>query len=196
MRQVLTWRFVAAVAALFALLVVINTAFNRGDAIAEITGPIEPVERRPTLISLVLRTEGAGFAMTAAGQASTDLVLTLPPDDRTVRIFQGTPGEVSCPDLSAFGQCALLAELLGDTITWFAIVPMAPSFRFELPPIRELDGGLAHLANGWAVPYAPVIDRSRCDSNAESFGEFLRLVGSAHLSLFDLGAGEIVAVTC
>jgi hypothetical protein len=195
-RQVLTWRFVAAVAAVFVLLVVVNAAFNRGDAIAEITGPLDPVERRPTLISLVLRSEGEGFAITETGQASTDLVLTLPPDERTVRIFQGTPGEVTCPDLTAFGQCAVLAELLGDTVRWFAIVPMAPSFRFELPPILELDGGLAHLANGWAVPYAPVIDRSRCDANVESFGEFLRVVGSNHLSLFDLGAGEIVAVTC
>ncbi len=199
MRQVLTWRFVAAVAALFVLLVVVNAAFNRGDAIAEITGPIEPVERRPTLISLVLRAEAEGFTITETGQASTDLVLQLPPDDRKVRIFQGTPGVVTCPaltDPNAFGQCAVLAELLGDTVTWFAIVPMARSFRFELPPILELDGGLAHLANGWAVPYAPVIDRSRCQSNAESFGEFLRVVGSNHLSLFDLGAGEIVAVTC
>lgn len=196
MRQVLTWRFVAAVVALVGLAVVVNVAFNRGDAIAEITGPLEPVERRPTLISLVLRTQGEGFTITETGQASADLVLELPPDDRTVRIFQGTPGEVSCPDLTAFGQCAVLAELLGDTVSWFAIVPMAPSFRFELPPIVELDGGLAHLANGWAVPYAPIIDRSRCDANVESFGEFLRTVGSAHLSLFDLGEGEIVAVTC
>lgn len=196
MRQVLTWRFVAAVVALAGLAVVVNVAFNRGDAIAEITGPLEPVERRPTLISLVLRAQGEGFTITETGQASTDLVLELPPDDRIVRIFQGTPGEVSCPDLTAFGQCAVLAELLGDTVSWFAIVPMAPSFRFELPPIVELDGGLAHLANGWAVPYAPIIDRSRCDANVESFGEFLRTVGSAHLSLFDLGEGEIVAVTC
>lgn len=196
MRQVLTWRFFAALAALLVLTMLVNVAFNRADAIEEITGPAEPVERRPELISLVLEAEGEGFAITDTGQASSDLVLRLAPDEREVRIFQGTPGELSCPDLSAFGQCALLAELLGDTISWFAIVPMAPGFRFELPPIRELDGGLAHLVNGWAVPYAPVIDRSRCDANVESFGEFLRVVGPRHLSLFHLGDGEIVAVTC
>ena len=196
MRQVLSWRFIAAVAAILILLVVVNAAFNRKGAIAEIVGPAQPAERTPTLISLVLQAEGPGFGMTNTGQASTDLVLTLPPDERKVRIFAGTPGEISCPDLTAFGQCAVLAELLGDTVTWFAIVPMAPSFRFELPPIVELDGGLAHLANGWAVPYAPVIDRTRCDADVESFGEFLRVVGQAHYSLFDLGAGEIVAVAC
>jgi hypothetical protein len=195
-RQVLSWRFIAAVAAILILLVVVNAAFNRKGAIAEIVGPAQPAERTPTLISLVLQAEGPGFGMTNTGQASTDLVLTLPPDERKVRIFAGTPGEISCPDLTAFGQCAVLAELLGDTVTWFAIVPMAPSFRFELPPIVELDGGLAHLANGWAVPYAPVIDRTRCDADVESFGEFLRVVGQAHYSLFDLGAGEIVAVAC
>jgi hypothetical protein len=196
MRQVLSWRLLAALGALLLLAVVVNAAFARRGAIAEIAEPVAPVERHPTLISLVLRTEGEGFTITETGQASTDLVLTLPPDDRTVRIFAGTPGEVSCPDLSAFGQCAVLAELLGDTVTWFAIVPMAPSFRVELPPIVELDGGLAHHANGWAVPYAPVIDRSRCGADSDSFGEFLRTNGSNHLALFDLGAGEIVAVTC
>ena len=41
-----------------------------------------------------------------------------------------------------------------------------------------------------------MIDRSRCDADADSFGEFLRAVGRAHYSLFDLGAGEIVAVAC
>ena len=196
MRQVLSWRFIAAIAAILILLVVVNAMFNREGAIAEIVEPSSPVERDPTLISLILQAEGPGFGLSPTGQATTDLVLTLPPDDRQVRIFAGTPGEVTCPDLTAFGQCAVLAELLGDTVTWFAIVPMAPSFRFELPPIEELDGGLAHLANGWAVPYAPIIDRSRCDADADSFGDFLRNVGNAHYSLFDLGAGEIVAVAC
>ena len=100
--------------------------------------------------------------MSEVGQATTDLVLTLGPDDRVVRIFTGTPGELNCPELAAAVRCALVAELLGDSITWFSLVPMVDDFRFELPAIVDLDGGLAHLTNGWALPYARVIDRSRC----------------------------------
>ena len=59
--------------------------------------------------------------------------------------------------------CALLAETLGDTVSWFALVPMGADFRFELPAVEELDGGYANLVNGWQVPYATVIDR-RCES--------------------------------
>ena len=88
----------------------------------------------------------------------------------------------------------MLAQTLGDTVSWFAIVPLAAGFKIQLPAVKELDAGYAHLVNGWEVPYAKVIDR-RCDSPAESFSEFLRLVPN-HTSIYDLGRGALTAVTC
>ena len=196
MRQVLSWRFVAALAALVGLAFFVNVAFARDETIARVIGPAEPVTRRPSLISLVLETEGEDFRMTRDGRARSDLVLTLPGATAPLRVFAGTPGEVTCRNLTAFGQCAVLAELLGDSVSWFALVPMGQSFRFELPAITKLEGGLAHLVNGWAIPYAPIIDRSRCDPQVESFSEFLRTVGRRHRSVYDLGAAEITAVVC
>ena len=78
----------------------------------------------------------------------------------------------------------------------FALVPMSANFQIQLPAIDGLSGGYAELVNGWQLPYAPVIDRSRCDSPAESFSEFLRVVGRRHRSLYSFGPGEITAVTC
>ncbi len=196
MRQVLTWRFVAALASIVGLVFVVDAAFVGRGSIAGVAGPSEPAGRRPDLISLVLETQSAGFTMSPDGRAEQDLVLTLPSSPAPLRIFAGTPGQVTCPDLAAFGQCALLGELLGDSISWFALVPMGQSFRIELPAIEELDSGLARLVNGWQIPYAPVIDRSRCQPELESFSEMLRTVGSAHTALFDLGRGEITAVQC
>jgi hypothetical protein len=193
-RQVLSWRFVAALAALAGLVLLINLVFVDDDSIAEVATPSDPTTRRADLISIVLETQQSGFAMGPDGRTQGDLSMTLI-DDRVARVFAGTPGDVTCPDISQFGGCALLAETLGDTIVWFALVPMGPSFTFELPAIDSLDGGWANLVNGWQVPYAPVIDR-RCESPAESFGEFLRLVGPNHRSLYQLGAGEIIAVVC
>lgn len=201
MRQVLSWRFLATIGVLLGLAVLIRAAFGGSqEGIDEIAASVEPVERDPGLFSLVLETQSDGFSMTPTGMSEGQLTLTLPPvadgaDPRTVRVFAGTPGEVTCGDLTKLGGCALLAEMLGDTVSWFAVVPVGAAFRLELPAIDELDGGLAHLVNGWAVPYAPVIDRSEC-GNAETFSEFLRTVGPAHTSLFELGEGEIVAVTC
>jgi len=196
MRQVLSWRFSAALAAIVGLVFLIDAAFVGRGSIATIAGPAEPVGRRPDLISLVLEVRGEGFAMSTDGRTAQDLVLTMPPPAAPVRIFAGTPGQITCPDLTAFGQCALLGELLGDSVSWFALVPMGESFRFELPAIVELDGGLARLVNGWQIPYASVIDRSRCQPELESFGEFLRTAGQQHTALYDLGRGEITAVQC
>lgn len=196
MRQVLTWRFVATLAVIVGLVFLVDAAFVGRGSIARIVGPTEPIGRQPDLISLVLETDGDGFAMSAVGTAERDLVLKLPPPAAPVRIFAGTPGEVTCANLTTFGGCAVLAELLGDSVSWFALVPMGESFRFELPAIVELDGGLARLVNGWQIPYASIIDRSRCEPEFESFSELLRTVGQAHTALYDLGRSEITAVAC
>jgi hypothetical protein len=119
-----------------------------------------------------------------------------PPYDVTVRIFPGTPGSNDCPSLGEFGLCSLLAEMHGDTVAAFSIVPTGARFTFELPAIVELDGGYAQLVNGWRVPYATAVDRSQCDSPAESFSEFLRLVGTEHRSVFSIGEGAITDVVC
>lgn len=202
MRQVLSWRFIAALAALLGLTFFVNAAFAGNPDLDELAGPVAPVERRPGLVGLMFEAQQEGFAIGPDGRSDGELTVILPPaqdggEPRFIRIFAGTPGQVTCTALDEIGQCALLAEMLGDTVSWFALVPTEPSFRFELPAIVELDGGLAKLTNGWAVPYAPVIDRTPCEtSQAESFGEFLRTVGQAHTSVFDLGTGRIIAVRC
>ena len=143
-----------------------------------------------------------GLRHVAGGFSEGEMTMTIVPiglDAIDVPIHPGTPGEVTCPDLDK--PCVLLAETLGDSVVWFALVPSGANFRFELPAIESLDGGYAHLVNGWEVRYADVIDRSRCEDGeatdvaAESFSEFLRLAGENHRSLYDLGRGELIAVS-
>ncbi len=197
MRQVLSWRLLAAIAALVGLALLVNYAIAGRDTIAEIVEPTSPTARRADLIALVLETQMQGFAVGPDGRSTGDLSMSLaPPYEQTVRIFPGTYGTNNCPGLGQFGACALLAELLGDSIVTFALVPMGESFTFELPAIEALDGGRAVLVDGWRVPYASVIDRSECESPAESFSEFLRLVGPAHRSEYSLGKAAITAVIC
>jgi len=197
MRQVLSWRFVASIVALALIAVGIYLAFGREESIAEVVRGQRPPERRADLISLVYSTERDEFSVAPNGRTRGQLTLILPTDPPAIaRIYPNTPGEVTCTDLDQIGQCAVVADLLGDAVVRFALVPMGPQFTFELPPIVELDGGYATLLNGWQVPYADIIDRDRCDSPAESFSEFLEIVGNRHRSLFNLGRKEITAVVC
>ncbi|MET0144661.1 MAG: hypothetical protein ABW328_07765 [Ilumatobacteraceae bacterium] len=196
MRQVLSWRFVATIGALLGLTFFVYVAFADGSSISEVVAPSSPTARRTDLVALALSSApGEGFAM-ANGRAGGELTMDLVPDDRTAKVFPGTPGEITCPDLTK--PCALLAETLGDTITWFALVPMGANFQFELPAIESLDGGYANLVNGWQVPYASVIDRSRCEDvyPAESFSEFLKVAGTNFRAVYNLGRASITSVIC
>ncbi len=195
MRQVLSWRFVAALAALVGLALLINAVFVGRDTVARVVERSGPETRRADLVSIVLDSNQHDFAIRRNGLTRGRLDIRLL-GDRSATIFPGTPGTNTCDELAESARCAVLAETLGDSIVWFAFVPMIANFQVELPAIESLDGGYAELVNGWQLPYAPVIDRSRCDSPAESFSEFLRLVGRQHNAIYSFGPGEITAVTC
>jgi hypothetical protein len=195
MRQILSWRFVAAIVAVgvFALVVYILGSRGGGQGVA---GADSGDGRRMDFISLVASIKADGFAMTANDTVSGDLTLVMP-NGQNVTVFPGTPGVVQCDNLTESYQCAVLGQSLGDTIVWFALMPMrGAEFRFELPAIVELDDGFARLANGWEVPYAQIIDRTECDPDATSFADLLDKHGTDFVSIYDLSEEAIVAVAC
>jgi hypothetical protein len=195
MRQVLSWRFVAALGALAGLALLISAVFVGRDTVARVAERSGPSARRADMIALVMDADAENFNIRRNGLSRGRLTVQTHLD-RTATIFPGTPGTNTCDELNRSGGCAILAQTLGDAIVWFALVPTSVNFMLELPAIESLDGGYAQLVNGWQVPYAPVIDRSRCDSPAESFSEFLRDVGRQHRSQYSLLGGELVSVTC
>ncbi len=150
------------------------------------------------VVSLVQSVEQSDFQMTPQGTVSGTLILNVMVGGQPVRVqaFPGTRGEVTCENFTDQFQCAVLAQSLGDTLVWFALVPLSGEFRFRLPAIDDLEGGFAHLVNGWELPYARSIDRSACDQDAASFGEFLNEHGRDFESVYDLTEDAIVAVDC
>jgi hypothetical protein len=194
-RQVFTWRFVAAVAAVTVLALFVYVLWSRRGG-SSAAGADDGDVRRMDFISLVASIRADGFAMTANDTVSGDLTLVMP-NGQNVRVFPGTPGVVECENIADSYQCAVLGQSLGDSIVWFALMPMqGGEFRFQLPAIVELDDGFATLENGWEVPYAQVIDRTDCDPDATSFANFLDQHGTDFVSIFDLTEGAIVAVAC
>ena len=195
MRQILSWRFVAAIVAVGVFALVVYVLGSRGGSTG-VAGADSGDAQRMDFISLVASIQADGFAMTANDTVSGDLTLVMP-NGQDVTVFPGTPGVVQCDNLSESYQCAVLGQSLGDTIVWFALMPMrGAEFRFELPAIVELEDGFARLVNGWEVPYAQIIDRTECDPDATSFVDFLDKHGTEFVSIYDLSEQAIVAVAC
>ena len=140
---------------------------------------------------------GPDFKMSSFGTVEGSLALDVLVNGAPVPVtaFPGTPGVVQCTDLTAQFRCALLAQVLGDSIVWFALVDMSGNLQFNLPAIAELHDGYADLVNGWQVPYARTIDRTECDPDVASFAEFLDKHDD-FVSVYDLTADAIVKVTC
>ncbi|MGB0112372.1 MAG: hypothetical protein WBP59_04055 [Ilumatobacteraceae bacterium] len=195
MRQLFNWRFVAAVGAMALLALLVRAVFVEDDSIATVI-EATVVERQIDLIEPVVAvTQADEFEVGRNRVTSGFLDLTLD-TGRVVRVAPGTLGEISCTDLDTENSCVLLADMLGDAVIWFALLPQAPRATVELPPIVDLQDGQAVFDNGWLIPYAPVIERDCGDEDLPTFGDFLRRFGPDSTSVVDLETGVVTTVRC
>ena len=67
MRQVLSWRFVAALAALVGLALLVNALFVGQDTVARVVERSGPTTRRADLVSIVLDSDSQDFAIRRNG---------------------------------------------------------------------------------------------------------------------------------
>jgi hypothetical protein len=194
-RELLSWRLVAALAALAGLAFVASSALSDDDALQAVVDPT-PVERRIDLISPVIAPlPSDDFAVGDDGRTVGYLDLLLP-GERTMRVAPGTLGEVSCEVLDEFNRCGVLADVLGDAVVWFALVPQQARATAELPPIVDLEEGYAVFENGWRIAYPPVIERECGDLDIPTFSDSLERHGPGSVSIVDLNTQEVTAVRC
>jgi hypothetical protein len=165
---------------------------------SSIDAVIEPlqIERQIDLIEPIESASGAeAFEMPPTGVTTGFLDLTLDAE-RILRIVPGTLGEIECDELDTPGRCAVFADMLGDAVVWFAILPQAPSATVELPPIVDLDDGRAVFESGWRIPYAPVIERDCDGEDIPTFSDFLRRFGPDSVTIVDLETSLVTSVRC
>jgi hypothetical protein len=193
-RQLFNWRFVAAVAGVV-LLALLARAILTGDSSIEAVIEPEVIERRIDLIEPIESATESGFALSPSGVTTGYIELRLDAE-RVLRIVPGTLGEIECDALDASTRCAVLADMLGDAVVWFAILPQAPRATVELPPIIDLIGGRALFESGWRVPYAPVIERECAGEDIPTFSDFLRRFGPDSVTILDLETRQITSVRC
>jgi len=194
-RQIFNWRFVATLGALAALALLARAILTDDASIEAVIEP-EVIERKIDLIEpIVSARQTEAFSVTPSGVTRGFLDLAVDAE-RVVRIVPGTLGEIDCDDLEVPNRCAVFADMLGDAVVWFAILPQAPRATVELPPIIDLNDGLAVFDSGWRIPYAPVIERECDGEDIPTFSDFLRRFGPDSVTIVDLETRQVTAVRC
>lgn len=198
MRQFFTLRFWLTLAALGGLaLVVVAFAKSRESEAGPTTADVGAATRDRTIdvVAWVYAIDPPpGFAI-ENGRANKDIALIVD-GTRTMIITAGTPGELDCPRIEELAQCTVAADLLGDGVLWFSIIPGVPGPTVELPAVAELfDGGWVRLENGWVVQHAPKVERS-CAEDTASLNDFIDLFGASAKSTFNFERQQVVKVTC
>lgn len=195
MREIFSVRFFAAVAAVAGLFVVLVLVLRSDDPIVLDAAPVTtPAPREIDFADWIYESTTPDFAV-VAGRAAADTRFVID-GSRHLDIKRGTLGEQHCP---AFGQvvaCAFLADLLGEGVVWFAIVPINANRTIDLPAIDTLDEGVATLVNGWQLPYAPILNRICPDDDFASYRELRNALGDDFTAVYSIDEQRLVAVEC
>lgn len=200
MRQIFSIRFFAAIGAVVGLFFLLSTIFATSEAIDGTVDTSTTIpSRRIDLVERISFSTDPSFRLGADGLAAGDTELVLD-EQRRVRLVAGTPGVAHCDLSGPAGSCAVVADLLGEGVIWFALVPSGEDATVRLPAIDVLDGGVATLVNGWQLPYATVLDR-RCREGGQevefsSYREFRDELGDDFTTVYDSELRLLVAVEC
>ena len=197
MRQFVSLRFWLAIFALIGLTYGLWYLLVRKDeSVAVIGKPATeaPTEHRINLLQPVYNIEAdPGFAV-SDGVTTGDMHLVLDAN-RTMVVKSGTPGLITCSKLAEINQCVVAADLLGDAVVWFSLIPNPQRATLLLPGITEVrSDNWVLLENGWEVARNEVVEKN-CD--ASGLDDFVhQFGGNLSTSTFSFEQQEITKVTC
>lgn len=196
MRQIFSVRFFAAVGGVVGLFFLLTTVFATREVIeGGDDAPMGVESHAIDFVDQVFSSRNTQFALTIEGVAANDTDLIID-GSRSLRIVSDTPGVNHCPRFPAVGACAVVADLLGEGVVWFALVPSGSNRTVDLPAIDTLDDGVATLVNGWQLPFAPVLDRRCPNEDFASYRDFREAMGDDFTSIYDIDTRRLVAVEC
>jgi hypothetical protein len=141
-----------------------------------------------------------GVTSGAVAQLSLD-------DTRVLTIPQGTlvddyDAMAKCEDFTTPNACVLLADMLGDAVVWFALVPadkVAGMQTLTLPGLVDMqsNGDEGILRNGWIVKLATPVKRICEKTDTTSLRDFItQFPHDASSSIVNLTTDNVVTVTC
>jgi len=107
-----------------------------------------------------------------------------------------------CTDLAKPNACVLLADMLGDAVVWFALVPsdaLAGREFLTLPGLVDMqaNGDEGILRNGWVVKLAAPVKRDCGDTATSSLRDFItRFPDQLSKIIVNLTTDNVVSVKC
>lgn len=186
--------------------VVVGAAVSAAFVLTNDPAGTGPVLRRIDLVASVDAVNvDADFSMdgpTTRGAMRLDL-----DDLRTLVVGEGTlvdDGSLvpACTTFDTANSCVLLADMLGDAVVWFALVPadtVRGRERLTLPGLVDMreNGSIGVLANGWMLRLATPVVRECGDIDTANLRDFItRFPGSASTAGVDLVSDEVTRVDC
>lgn len=147
-------------------------------------------------------------AWSEAGATTSGGAVRLTLDDlRVLTIAEGTMVDnysevAACTDFNTPHACVLLADMLGDAVIWFALVPADKTNGQEfltLPGLVDMqdNGNEGVLKNDWVINLATPVKRECGDVDTANLRDFItRFPHSASTSTVNLITDNIVSVTC
>lgn len=128
-------------------------------------------------------------------------------DLRTLTVLEGTMVDdysvvPACTELAVPNACVLLADMLGDAVVWYALVPAdAASGRefLTLPGLVDMqaNGDEGILRNGWIVNLATPVVRECEKQDTTNLRAFItRFPDTASQSIINLTTDNVVRVRC
>ena len=194
-------RLLAAGAVLVALVAVVA----RGDRDSS-PKPAAKILRSVDVVALVESVNvDAGWGVT---NGRTTAAMRLALDDlRALTIPAGTLVDSggqppSCTTFDVPRSCVFLADMLGEAVVWFVLVPADASRgseRLTLPGLVDMrdNGNDGVLRNGWVLPLASPVRRECGDTDTAHLRDFItRFPDDASRTIVDLVSDRVVRVEC
>lgn len=128
-------------------------------------------------------------------------------DLRVLTIAEGTlvddyDAVPACTNFTTPNACVLLADMLGEAVIWYALVP-ADSVNglqyLTLPGLIDMqaNGDEGILRNGWVVKLATPVKRECGDRDTTSLRDFItQFPDELSTSLVNLTTDNVVSVSC
>jgi len=193
--------FVGLLAAIIVAIVVLAT--RGASSNISVTQTLHKIDLVASVNSLNVDSawsQESDFTTGGAMRASLD-------DLRTVTVLEGTMTDdyssiSACTDFVTPNACVLLADMLGDAVIWFALVPsdeIAGRELLMLPGLVDMqaNGDEGILRNGWVVKLATPVKRECGDTATSSLRDFItRFPDQLSKSIVNLTTDNVVSVKC
>jgi len=144
--------------------------------------------------------QDGGVTRGGAMRLSLDDLRVLTVQDGTLSAEYGSMS--ACTDFVKPNACVLLADMLGDAVVWFALVPsdaLAGREFLTMPGLVDMqaNGDEGIFRNGWVINLATPVKRECGDTSTSSLRDFItRFPDQLSKTIANLTTDNVVSVKC